>query len=165
MIYAPTCDTTVETKHGTVTLAAGSITVIMQSETSLAVYDLHDEGKNDVVVHTGGQRICLSPGRHVTVTSHTPEDFASVNAIELVQHRSLNQSKLNNGWNTYTSEFSIPSACYAVKPLKRLMTSSDRDSKKVASRIVKTTAVLMTLRPDRGDFIQHFKPAISAMNR
>lgn len=165
VLYAPTCDTTIETKHGTVNLAAGSIAVIMQSENSLAVYDLHDGGRNQVVIQTGGKRINLSPGRHITISSNASEDFASVNAIELVQHRSLDQSKLNNGWNAYASEFSIPSACYAVKPLKRLMTSSDRESKKMANRIAKTTAVLMTLRPDHGDFVQHFKPAIAAMSR
>jgi adhesin HecA-like repeat protein len=164
-VFAPSTATVVETAHGTVSLAAGSIAVIVRSEHGLAVYNLHDQGRNNVVVHSNGKRISLSPGRHITVSSHAVDDFASVNAIELVQHRNLEKAKLNNGWNLYSSEFALPSVCYAVKPLKRLMTSTNGAEQKMAKRIMKTTAVLMALNPDRGDFVQYFSPSVTAMQR
>ena len=115
VVYAPTSDTTVETKYGQVALAAGSMAVIVESEDSLAVYDLHDAGRNNVVVKTNGKRITLSPGRHITISSQTPNDFASVNAIELVQHRALDQSKLSNGWSVYTSECVMASSVFSFQ--------------------------------------------------
>jgi len=163
MVFAPSKDTVVETAHGTIEIKAGAIALLMQMKDGLAVYDLHDQSKNAIVVSVAGKRISLSPGRHVLVSSRPEADFAGINPIELVQYRRLDRSKLSNGWNLHTSEFSIPSACYAVKPLRSLMNSNEQKSKLMAKKLMKTTAVLMTLSPDRGDFVQYFKPSKLAM--
>lgn len=164
VVFAPFSDMVVETPHGTVSLAAGAVALVMQSQSGLAVYDLHDSSRNAVVVTTKNKRISLSPGRHVLVSSHNAHNFANVNPIELVQYRGISQSKLENGWNVYTSEFAIPSACYAVTPLSTLMKSKHPEARGLAKRIMKTTAVLMTLSPDRGDFVQFFKQQMTAMH-
>jgi hypothetical protein len=162
-IFAPTQDTMIETPHGTIKLAAGAVALVMQSPDGLAVYNLHDSHKNSVAINVSDKNVVLSPGRHVHISNQTRGDFADVNPIELVQHRALTQSKLNNGKTVYTSEFSIPSACYAVKSLKTLMTSNDATSKRLAKQIMKTSSVLMYLCPDKGDYVQHFKPTTTAM--
>lgn len=163
VIFAPRSDMTFETKHGTVSLKAGSVALVMQSERSLSVYDLHDQCKNAVTVRSGRTHMSLTPGRHATISSQSQAEFVDVNPIELVQHRGLNQSKLNNGFAAFTSEFSIPSACYAVKPLAKLMNSNKPDARKLAQQLIKTTSVILTLNPDRGDYVQFFKPRVSAM--
>ncbi|MBX3152678.1 hypothetical protein KF728_21150 [Candidatus Obscuribacterales bacterium] len=163
VIFAPRSDMTVETKHGTVSLKAGSVALVMQSERSLSVYDLHDQCKNAVTVRSGTTQMSLTPGRHATISSQSQAEFVDVNQIELVQHRGLNQNKLNNGYAAFTSEFSIPSACYAVKPLAKLMNSKQPDARKLAKQLVKTTSVILTLNPDRGDYVQFFKPRVAAM--
>lgn len=161
-IFAPTNDTVVETAHGSVKVAAGSVALITQSNSGLAVYNLHDNHKNSVVISVNGSNISLPPGRHAHISTQRKGVFADVNPIELVQHRDLQQSKLANGMRVYTSEFAIPSACYAVKSLKQLMTSSDVASKRIAKQIMKTSSVIMTLSPDRGDYVQHFNPRMTA---
>ncbi len=163
ILFAPTSDVSIETGYGALTVSAGSVVIMAKTRHGVAVYDLHDHGRNSVVVHTAGKRISLSPGRHLTIDSRVTHNFASVNALELVQHRGLEQTKLQNGWNVFASEFSLPSACYAVKPLSELMNSTDANGLKLAKKIIKTTAVLMMLNPDRGDFVQHFNPSVTAM--
>jgi hypothetical protein len=160
-LFAPVIDTVVETAHGKVELAAGSVALIMETESGLSVYDLHDQSKNAVVINTGEKRISLSPGRHVMVSHKAHRGFAHVNPIELVQYRNIGHAKLNSGNSVYTTEFAIPSVCYAVKPLKQLMASKHN----LAKRIIKTTAVLTTISPDRGDFVQFFKSQTTAMAR
>jgi len=162
-VYAPSTDITVDTKHGTVKIAANAVAVVMQSNDVLSVYDIDDHSKDAVVIETHGKQISLTPGLHATISNHASEQFEDVNAIELVQHRGLNRDKLNNGWKLYTSEFSIPSACFAVKPLREITGSNYSNHAKLRTRMMKTAAVIMSLRPDRGDYVQFFKSQRTAM--
>jgi hypothetical protein len=134
----------------------------MQTKNALSVYDLHDQNKNAVVINTRGKRISLSPGRHVLVSANVQHGFAHANQVELAQYRNIKQSKLEDA-SVFTTEFAIPSICYAVKPLKTLMASNQREANSIAKRIIKTTAVLSTIAPDRGDFVQFFKAQRTAM--
>jgi hypothetical protein len=161
-VFAPTADTTVETPHGTLKLKAGSIALVMKVSEGLAVYNMHDQSKNAVVVTVGQKQLSLSPGRHVLIGNHAQNDYANANPLELVLHRGLKQSKLENGWTVYSSEFSIPSACYAVKPLTKLMKSTQPEARQLAKRLMKTTAVIMAISPDRGDYVQFFKRRMTA---
>lgn len=163
IVFAPQSDITVETQHGTLRIAANSIAVVAQSSDGLSVYNLDDHGKNAVVLQTRGKQFSLTPGQHVTVSNHASELYSEVNAIELVQHRGMNKSMLNNGWKVFTSEFSITSACYAVKPLRELVGSNYKGAAKLRNHLMKTAAVIMMLRPDQGDFVQHFKSYTTAM--
>jgi len=163
IVFAPQHDIAVETQHGMLKIAARSVTVVSQSSTGLSVYNLDDHGKNSVVLHAHGKQISLTPGQHVTVSNHASEQYAEINPIELVQHRGMNKSTLSNGSKLYISEFSIPSACFAVKPLRDLAGSKHKDAAKLRNHLMKTAAVIMLLRPDRGDFVQHFKSYTTAM--
>lgn len=165
VVYAPSIDMTVKTPHGEIKLGAGSIVLVAQSQDSLSVYNLYDRRKNAVVLSAHNKRFSLSPGRHVVVTSTSQKEFADVNPIELVQYRGIDRMKLDNGWQVFTTEFALPSACYAVRPLARLMQSKHHHGRILANRILKTTAVLMALNPDSGDFVQYFKRQMTAMNR
>lgn len=161
-IFAPKHDTIVETAQGSVKLAAGAVALVAKSNNGLAVYNLHDNHKNSVVININGRAISLPPGRHAHISTQLRGVYADVNPIELIQHRALQQSQLENGLRVYTSEFAIPSACYAVKSLNQLMKSNDAASKRLAKQIMKTSSVIMTLCPDRGDYVQHFNPRVTA---
>lgn len=161
-IFAPKHDTIVETAQGSVTLAAGAVALVAKSNNGLAVYNLHDNHKNSVVININGRAISLPPGRHAHISTQERGVYADVNPIELIQHRALQQSQMENGLRVYTSEFAIPSACYAVKSLNQLMKSNDAASKRLAKQIMKTSSVIMTLCPDRGDYVQHFNPRVTA---
>ena|GEM_PF-961989 len=165
ILFVPNVDTTVLTPHGKVKLAANSVALIMQSDNGLAVFDIDDHSKNAVVVESNDKKFSLSPGRHVVVSSHNSEEFSDVNPIELMQYRGLNRTNMSNGWKAYTSEFSIPSACYAVKPLHQLTASKHGTTAKIRNHMMKTSAVIMTLSPDRGDYVQFFKARATAYHR
>lgn len=164
-LFAPNFDTTIKTSIGSVELKAGAVALIMQSNGGLSVYDLHDERKNSIVVNVGDKVFSLSPGHQVLISGHAKAAFESVNPLELVQYRNLNHTQLGNGHKAFTAEFSIPSACYAVKPLQQLMSSNHKDALGLAKRIHKTTAIMMSLSPDRGDYVQYFNPKATAMAR
>ncbi len=161
-IFAPKRDMIVETAQGSVKLAAGAVALVAKSNNGLAVYNLHDNHKNSVVININGRAISLPPGRHAHISTQQRGVYADVNPIELIQHRALQQSQMENGLRVYTSEFAIPSACYAVKSLNQLMKSNDAASKRLAKQIMKTSSVIMTLCPDRGDYVQHFNPRVTA---
>ncbi len=164
-IFAPRFDTTIKTSMGSIELKAGAIALIMQSNEGLAVYDLHDECKNSIVINTGNKMFSLSPGRHLLISQHQNAAFESVNPLELVHYRKLNQLQLGNGYKAFTAEFAIPSACYAVKSLQQLMSSKHNEALGLARRIHKTTAIMMTIAPDCGDYVQYFNPRATAMVR
>lgn len=158
VVFSPVADTTIQSAHGVVRLAAGSVTLLMQSEQGLSVYNLDDHHSNSVVIESQGRKFALSPGRHVLISKHRAEQFAEVNAIELVQYRGVSKTKLADGSKVYSSEFLIPSAYYAVRPLRSLLSSKHPGASKTAQHMLKTSAIIMTLNPDRGDFVQYFKP-------
>lgn len=162
VVFAPDENTFVDTKHGTISIAAKSVVIVSQTRDSLSVFNIDDHGKDAVVLSAHGKRISLSPGLHATVTPRDVNQFCDVNQFELVQHRDMKTSKTNLGANVFTSEFSIPSACFAVKPLRHLVSSKHNSVAKTKAHMLKTSAVILSLRPDRGDYIQHFKPRMTA---
>lgn len=164
ILFAPKCDTTIETPHGTVSIKANTLALVMQSHDRLAVFDVDDQSKNAVVINTNGKRVSLSPGQSVVVSSHRSERFEEINPIELVQYRRLNKTAAGNGLKVYTSEFSIPSVCFAVKPLRHLTSSTDKRTAAIRSHMLKTAAVVMMLRPDQGDYVQFFRPLVTALS-
>jgi len=69
---------------------------------------------------------------------------------------------INNGVKLHTSEFSVATAMQTIKPLQVVLGSKHPQAKKVADRMMKTTAILLTLG-GKGEFQHFFKPAITAM--
>lgn len=162
-LFVPSKDMTVVTPKGSVKLAANSVAYVNVNSDQLSVYDINDNHKASVVVSTGGRDLTLSPGRHLVVTTDKAKTFADVNPIESIMHRSVNRHELGAGKRAFVSEFSIPSAVNVVKPLKAVLNSSDADAKKVAARILKTSAVVMMVG-GQAAFDYHTKPRTVALS-
>lgn len=162
VLLAPQVDTVVETQHGNVTVAGKSVVLISATNAGLAVFDFDDQHKGSVSVEANGHHVVLSPGRHVMVTPHHHAEFAQINAVETVAHRNI-ASTIKGGYRAHVSEFSIPSAMDSVKPLKAMVMSNHPDAKRVAARMLKTTAVVMQLGGGKGEYQHYFKPRMSAM--
>ncbi|MDZ4832701.1 MAG: hypothetical protein SGJ27_02755 [Candidatus Melainabacteria bacterium] len=164
-LFVPSKNMTIVTPKGSVKLAANSVAFVSVDGNQLSVYDINDNHKSSVVVSTGGRDLALSPGRHLVVTHDKASNFAEVNPIESIMHRSVAKHELGAGKRAFVSEFSIPSAVSVVKPLKAMLASSDAEAKKVAARILKTSAVVMMVG-GQAQFDYHAKPrtvALSAM--
>src|SRR5262249_42771184 len=144
VLFVPFQNTVVETPQGTVTIDAKSTVLVSIADNKLAVYNLDDNHKGAVSVSINGQKLNLAPGNHATVTDRTGE-FAQINPIETISHRRVSSRAIANGVKVHTSEFSIASAIQSVKPLQAVIGSKNPQAKKVADRLMKTTAVLMHL--------------------
>lgn len=162
-LFAPSTDTVVETPNGRVRIAAQSVVLVSNSSHGLAVYDLEDQHKGSVSVESDGHIVTLSPGRHVMITPHHTAEFAQINAIETVAHKNV-VSAIKNGTRAHISEFYIPSALDTVAPLKALVKSNHPQAKKIAARMIKTTAILVQLGGG-GEFQHYFKPRMTAMSK
>ena len=162
VLFVPFRNTVVETPQGNVVIEAKSVALVSVSNGKLAVYDFEDSHKGAVSVEAHGQKVTLSPGNHLTIASAKSGEFAQVNAIEAIPHRNVATRVINNGAKLHSSEFSVVSAIQIVKPLHAVMNSKHPQAKKVAERMMKTTAVLLTLG-GKGEFQHFFKPAVTAM--
>lgn len=162
VLFVPFKDTTVETPKGNVHIKAKSVALVSISEAGLAVYDLEDQHKGSVSVESNGHNIVLSPGRHVLVTAHHKAEFAQVNAIETVAHRNVS-STIKNGTKAHVTEFSIPTALDTIAPLKAMVKSSHPEAKKIADRMMKTTAIILQIGGGAGQYQHYFRPRMTAM--
>jgi len=162
VLFVPFRNTVVETPQGNVTIEAKSVALVSVSNGKLAVYDLEDSHKGAVSIEAHGQKVTLAPGNHLTIAQAKSGEFAQVNAIEAIPHRNVATRALNTSVKLHTSEFSVVSAMQSIKPLQAVMGSKHPQAKKVADRMMKTTAVLLTLG-GKGEFQHFFKPAITAM--
>lgn len=165
VLFVPTKDTVVETPFGIVRISGNSIALVSVSSAGLSVFDLDDQHKGSVSVESNGHNVVLSPGRHVMITPHHKAEFAQLNPIETIAHRALS-SNVKNGHRAHMSEFSVLSAIDSVKPLKALACSSHPNARKIAGRMMKTTAILMQLGGSSGEQYQHyFRPRMTAMQK
>ncbi len=163
VLFVPFRDTVVETPQGNITIAAKSVALVSVSEGKLSVYDIEDAHKGSVAITAHGRTTTLAPGRHLTVANAKAGEFAQVNSIESIPHRGLVSKSLDNGIKMHISEFSTASAIQTIKPLKAVMSSTHPQAKKVSDRLIKTTAVILSMTSGKADFQHYFKPALTAM--
>ena len=145
-------------------LKRGAIVLAIANGNVVSVYDLHDNSANSVVVTGNGvNAITLAPGRQVTIAkANTAVDFAYVNQVGKIAYRGLNTT-LKNGNATYVSDFSIPSAISAVKPLKAMFRSNDAKVRALANQMLKTIIVVTQSTASKGIYEQVAKPKFTAM--
>lgn len=162
VLFAPTKDTKVETPFGTVEINANSIALIIVNNSSLGVYDLHDSKKGSVSIRHGKRKVALSPGRCSVVTHNTTRSLHDVNPLEAIGYRAVSEHSINAGLKMYHAEFATAHAFSAVKPLKTLLSARNPKAKNMATRLMKTTAVLWQLSSGANDFQLYPKPRTTA---
>ncbi len=153
---------------GKVKLRKGAVVFISTNKNQLSVFNLHDNQKNSVAIELcgqepTGQNYSLAPGQHLTVSTASGEDFASINPVEAIAHRSLTSKTFSAGFSIFTSEFSIPTALNSVSSLKTITSSTHPQTKKLKDKVLKTAAVLMYLGGSRGDFQNYTRPQVTAL--
>ena len=80
-----------------------------------------------------------------------------------IGYRSIQSVKEVN-YVSYTSDFSIPSAIIAIKPLKAMFASRNRKVKAIAQQLLKTSVVVTQSTSGSGVYEQVTKPKLTAMN-
>ncbi len=145
-------------------LKRGAIVLAIANGSIVSVYNLHDNAKDSVVVYVKGIKpISLAPGRHLSLACASQSvDFAFINQVSKIGYRNVN-ARNSNGRSTYLSDFSIPSAISAIKPLKAMFRSNDKQIKAIANQLLKTSCVVTQSTSGAGVYEQVTKPKYTAM--
>ena len=161
LLLAPDHDSKVETSFGTVDVASGSVVLLIASEKTLAVYDLHDGHKGAVTLSKGEQRTTLSPGRSAILTSSNTQTFEEINPAQTVAYRALD-SKSALGAKLYQAEFEMFSMMRGLKGINHMAQSDNAQARKAAASVFKTAAILTQLRQGGEQFTYHAAPQMTA---
>ncbi len=164
VMFAPSVDTRVTTPKGIVMLEKNSLAVVVCDNSHLSVYDINDDHKGSVTLQAEGNTIALAPGRHVTVTHGKIAEFRDINPIQAILHKGVSSHKVGDQSKAFVSNFSILSAINALQPLGALMQSDHNEAKKVASKILKTSSILMQIDNNGVPYAFHAKKRSVALN-
>ena len=161
VLFAPTEDTTVHTRLGSIRLTKGSVVLVMVFGQGVAVYDLHDTKSGSVAFTTGEMRVPLTPGSVVVVSEGQKSGFDDINPARLIGYRDIRESLCSGNRKLYLGRFSVIHALSAVMPVPGLVASSNQNARNVAGRLVKTAAILTEV--DTGDYQQVLRPERTAL--
>jgi fibronectin-binding autotransporter adhesin len=162
-VFAPAHNMTVRTPHTEIAIAADSVVLVVAGENGTSIYDLHDTKKEAITVSIQGKTLALSPGRHAMICADEKRSYADANLAELILHRGMKSARTTHGGSLFTSEFAVHSAIDCVPALRNLMASKEPTSAKVAAKLTKTQAVILTLSQNSEEFQQHVRSQITAM--
>ncbi len=108
----------------------------MALEHGVAVYNFHDTHKDAVVIEVAGKNLSVRPGASALVVPEHVRSFAPVNPAQLVCYRHMIEQQLENGMKAFRAEFSMQSAIEAIKPLKTMILSKQKETSRVAERFL-----------------------------
>jgi hypothetical protein len=146
LLLVPDQNELVDTPYGTVKVAAGAVTLLVVTDKGLAVYNLHDNHKDSVVIDALGQTFSLTPGLNALL-SHSPrQSFEELNPAPYVAYRNLRSGKRGE-MSLHQAEYQITSLLRALPTMTKSMTVNDVKKQKAMANVVKTAAILMTVMP------------------
>ncbi len=102
--------------------------------------------------------------RSVVITHDSVERFAEVNPAQMFAYRAVKSHSLADGRKAFTADFAPMSAASTVLPIRQLMRSSDPEARRIASRMLKTTAILLQMQGNAGAYQQFLRPSLAAYN-
>lgn len=162
VLLAPVVNSSTETPFGKIDVDAGALVLIMPFENGVAVFNVDDTHKNAVRVTVGGKQIALAPGSQACVTNRSVKRFEEINPAQLFGYGQLNEVQLDRELKAFTSEFSVVQAVKTVLPLKKLVVSQNPKAKKLVRHLLKTSAILHTLKGSQTEYRQFYRPATVA---
>ncbi|MBS1997012.1 MAG: hypothetical protein JSS86_11900, partial [Cyanobacteria bacterium SZAS LIN-2] len=160
-LLAPDAQTSLNTPHGTVDIAAGAVVLVVSTDDSLSVFDLHDSHRQAVTVTSAGRKISLVPGRSVVFTDSN-RTFGEINPAQFVGYRKVRNSSINESRKLIESEFEIMSLVRGLKPMQALLTSDSAKTRKTMCSMIKTAAILMNVSRSNEPFRLVTAPQITA---
>ncbi|MFA7336902.1 MAG: hypothetical protein WC028_08980 [Candidatus Obscuribacterales bacterium] len=145
MLLAPERNTIIETPYGSVGIAAGSVALMIAFDKGLAVYDLHDNRKDSVVLTSGNHSTSLIPGRSAVLTNASVRAFEDINPVRFVGYRRMSSRAVSEQTKLYQAEFEVLSMVRGLKPLSSLSSSDNPKTRKTIDNLLKTAAILLEM--------------------
>jgi|GEM_PF-1653760 len=164
LLVAPENDIVVETPFGKINVAAKTLALLIASDKSVAVYNLHDHSKGALnVVTNQGHTFNVSPGTSAVIVHGHEKSFEDVNPAGFVRYRKPISKLLSNSHKLYRAEFEIISLLNGLPAFKELITSENKETRKTMLNVLKTAAILMQLSGKAEPFEFRSKPEVTAM--
>ena len=155
-------DTVVKTPFGDVKIAGRSLALVMAWKRGIAVYNFDDRHQDSVVVSTAGKQVSIRPGTSAVIVADSVQAFEHINPAQLVAYRRTTEQQLDQGLKAYRSEFSMQTAIAALKPLRAMIVSNQKETRTVVDHFLKTTVIMMQLQSGGENFRQVLRPEITA---
>ena len=164
LLVSPVKDMVVDTPHGSISVAARSLSLVIVNENGVAVYNLHDHRKHAVKVHRSGHTIAIAPGTSAMISGSNTGAFEEVNPAEFVRYRGLQTSMLKDA-KLHRAEFDVISLLGALPAFKEMMQSESEETRRDMKNVLKTAAILMQLSSGGQPFKFYAKPQVTAMSK
>ncbi len=146
----------------TITLKKGSLVLILTDKNNLAIYNLHDQNKDSVIVNATNHKFKLNPGQQVTLsTFKNINDFTVVNLARKIGYRNIKAINYKNA-SIFVTDFSIPSTIMAIKPLKAMFKNNDKLMRNLSQQLLKTSSVIMQSTSNKGAYTLMQSPKLTA---
>jgi hypothetical protein len=158
VLFAPDHELSVETPYGTINMSAGSVVLAVALPNGLAVYDLHDNGSQDVSITHNDGVTCLGPGRHVLISEGSISSYEEINPLGCIGHRRMESRDLPSGTRQYCSSFSIVSAINGLKALSHMRGTGVAHYDRLINTLLKDAAVIQTAHPADGAYQRYGTP-------
>ncbi len=142
LLVTTSLPTTVTLPGGAVELKKGSVALIVASAGVFAVYNLHDQKKDSVVVTGDSYRKSLMPGNSVLLAPQCTDSFAEVNPLQLVGYRRIAAQQIGKCQKMFSADFAIDSAIQSLPVVAGLIHSPEPEAKRLGSSMIKTLAIL-----------------------
>ncbi|MBS1989907.1 MAG: hypothetical protein JSS83_05270, partial [Cyanobacteria bacterium SZAS LIN-3] len=162
VLVMPTTDTTIHTQFGDVAIAAKSVALVIAVRDGLAVFNIDDRKSDAVTITSAGKKLSVQPGTSAFIASEAVRSYEHVNPAQLISHRRMYEQRLGNGMKAFRSEIALPTVFSALKPLRAMVQSQDKETRDMAEHLLKTTSILMQLQSGGEDFKRILKPQLTA---
>ncbi len=142
-------------------LHKGAIVLAVKTNTSISIYNLHDNSAKSVVCELANNSITIEPGRCL-ILSKGASNFATINPFELTGYRMLENTKINN-YSIYKADYSILSLIAGLKPLKVMLSDNNLNNQKLLNKILKTASIIHSTTAHKGSYSRITKPSLTAL--
>jgi hypothetical protein len=156
-------DVVVDTLICPVHISANAVVLILATDKTLIVYNLHDDHKNAVVIDYPTGPINLIPGNSAFIANHSIKSFEDVNPAPVVYYRHLTKKPLDENRQIFQAEFNILSLVKGLPPVNALINSEDAEARHRMDSMLKTTAIMMQLTNSSDPYALYMTPAVRAL--
>ncbi len=161
-LFSSKDNTVVDTPFGTVNIIAGSVVLLVCSDNSLAVYNLHDMHKNAVVIHFEKETIAPMPWCMGEVAKSSLRNFEEANQAPFVKYRHVKSHDVNEKFKIYQAEFDMTSMVSGLPPLRKLMISESEENRKTMASMLKTTVIMAQVSQSSEPYVYYWTPKVRA---
>jgi hypothetical protein len=145
ILIMPEADTKVQTHAGIIDIPKGAIALVVDTDESVTVYDLHDSQARSIKVTVNNKDFVLSPGKELLLTNDKTASFESLDPDGSIGHRNIQSKNIDENTKSYICDFSITSSLMNNPNMHSLLISSDKSERKAASKLIKNAVILADL--------------------